>query len=86
VDVLGRECGLGLGGLADRFSKIATAGNASVKDARLVQMQVRFDKSRRNQMAPDIDRLTLGFKGRCDGRNLSRCRDAPRCRAERSSG
>jgi len=72
VDILGRKCGLGLRGRADRFGEIAAAGEASVKDAGFVQVQMRFDKSRGHQTASEIDRFALGLQRGRDSRNLPR--------------
>ena len=69
VDILGRECRLGLGSFRDRLLEITALGLAAIEDAGLVEMNVRFDESGRDQAAADVDRLTLGRQTRCDRRN-----------------
>ncbi len=72
VNVLCRERGLGLGGFADRLGQIAALGSTTVKDAGLVEVEVRFDESGGNQPAVEVNRFALGFEPRGDRRDPSR--------------
>lgn len=60
---LRRETGLEPGHLADRGAEVAL-GVAAVEDAGLVEMHVRLDEARRQQLAAEIERLGLGRKAR----------------------
>src|SRR5262249_53895415 len=59
IDILRRECGLGLLDLADRLGEVALLGPAAVQDAGLVEMQMRLDEAGRHQPAADIELLRL---------------------------
>src|SRR5260370_16721014 len=61
VIVLCRERGLGLGGFADCLGEIAALRSTTVKDAGLVEVEMRFDESGGNQPAGEVDRFALAL-------------------------
>src|ERR1700730_13660445 len=71
VNVLRCERGLGLRRLTDRFLKITAIGSTSVKDTRLVEMDVRLDEAGRDEPAVDVDRLAFHIELRSARRDLS---------------
>src|SRR5262249_38863775 len=71
MDILGCESFFCLGNLRDRFLDIATVGGKAVQNARLVEMDMRLDKARRDEPTAEIDRFPLRCEFGFDGDDLA---------------
>ncbi len=71
MDILGCESLFRLGNLRDRFFEIAAVGGTAVKDAGLVEMDMRLDKARRDETTAEIDRFALGGQLRLNRDDLA---------------
>src|SRR5262249_54447262 len=73
MHIVRREAGLGLGGFGDCLVEVAFFRLDPIQDTRLIEMDVRFDKARRDETAAEIDSLAVGCKPRLDRCNLAAC-------------
>src|SRR5262249_12950533 len=71
MDMLGCESLFCLGNFRDRFLDIATIGGTAVENARLVEMDMRLDKARRDEPTAEIDRFPLRCQRGFDGEDLA---------------
>ena len=67
MNVLGREARLGFGSFGDRLFEIALVRLNPIEDAGFIEVNVRLDKTRRDQAAADIDGFALGREPALDG-------------------